>query len=81
MAKYKGRFELGGTTSGRSVDWLKPGDEVQIGKSRSFRIEQAFTYENRKVYVTDSLGIVYGDELVVYRTPIIETKDRKIKAV
>lgn len=81
MAKYTGRFELGGTSSGRAVDWLQPGDEVQIGKNRRFKVKQAFTYENRKVYVTDTLGIVYGDELVVYRTPRLETKDQQVKAV
>ncbi|EGK12583.1 hypothetical protein ACFQ49_01735 [Kroppenstedtia eburnea] len=73
MAKYRGRYVFGGTKSGEVLDQLQPGDELSLigafGKVNQLKILESYRYNNRRVYVTDGMGLIYADEVVPVSLP------------
>ena len=67
MARYIGRYEMGGVRTGTIMDWLQPGDEITLvsafGKKINVKVKNTYYYDNRKVYITDRFGLIYADEL------------------
>ncbi|MFC4076778.1 hypothetical protein [Salinithrix halophila] len=73
MATHKGKFVMGGVEAGPTLNAMEAGDELQLlhgfGKVTRLRIKESYTYRRRRVYVTDKMGIVYGDELAMVSLP------------
>lgn len=73
MAKYRGRFVFGGVDSGKVMDNLRVGDELSLigafGKINDVKIKETYRYQNKRVYITDQLGLIYADEVVAVNMP------------
>lgn len=73
MARYIGKYEMGGVRTGTIMDWLQPGDEVTLvsafGKKINVKVKNTYYYDNRKVYITDRFGLIYADELASAHIP------------
>lgn len=73
MARYIGKYEMGGVRTGTIMDWLQPGDEITLvsafGKKFNVTVKNTFYYDNRKVYITDRFGLIYADELSAAPVP------------
>ena len=73
MAKYRARSFLAEPNPERFCDQLQPGDELSLigafGKVNQLKILESYRYNNRQVYVTDGMGLIYADEVVPVSLP------------
>ena len=88
MARYVGKYEMGGVRTGMIMDWLQPGDEITLvsgfGKKINVKVKNTYYYDNRKVYITDRFGLIYADELASNHAPAwnkSHTADAEAKVV
>ncbi|SDW98874.1 hypothetical protein SAMN05444487_108127 [Marininema mesophilum] len=67
MADFHGKLIMDGVPTGPILNRMEPGDELRLvhsfGKVTRLYIKEAYTFQHRRVYVTDKMGILYGDEL------------------
>ncbi|SFS69792.1 hypothetical protein [Marininema halotolerans] len=79
MADYHGKLIMDGVSQGPILDRMETGDELRLihsfGKVTRLYIEEAYTYQQRRVYVTDKMGILYGDELVPTHRNFLKTDE------
>ncbi|OYD07628.1 hypothetical protein [Paludifilum halophilum] len=87
MAKYKGKFVMGGVETGQVMDQLQTGDELSLisafGKVIKLTIQNTYRYDGRRVYETDRLGLIYADEVQSVSMPAWNkaTLSRRAKVV